>query len=305
MLIPDYLKKGDTVAITCTAGFMPAKNAADCEKLLKKEGFKVIVSHTVGGKSKNYFSGTDDDRLTEIQKYLDDKNVKAILCGRGGYGTGRIIDHIDFTKFVKHPKWIIGFSDITILLNHITSNFNIATMHAPMSTAFNNKAHNPENVVSLLKAIKGEENMYETPIHNLNRQGKVSGKLVGGNLALLANAIGTPSDIKTKKCILFIEDIGEQLYAVDRMLHQLKRAGKLVNLAALIVGNFTDMADTDRPFGKNIYEIIYDIVVEYNYPICFDFPVGHGTENRALKVGGKYTLEVTTEKVILTENKNS
>lgn len=302
MIIPSFLKKGDTIAITCTAGFMPLKNAAACIKALKKEGYKVIVSPTVGGKSKTYFSGTDAKRLAELQKYLDDKNIKAILCGRGGYGTGRIIDKINFTKFIKNPKWVIGFSDITILLNHITSNFGIASLHAPMSTAFKNEEHNPENIISVLQTLKGVKNNYTTNANTLNKYGNAKGKLVGGNIALLANAIGTKSDIKTKNCILFIEDIGEQLYAVDRMLYQLKRAGKLENLAGLVVGSFTDMQDTDRPFGKNINEIIADIVQEYKYPVCYDFPVGHGIENRALKIGVTYNFTCAKSGATLAEN---
>jgi muramoyltetrapeptide carboxypeptidase len=301
MHLPSYLKKGDTIALTCTAGFMPRKNAEACIKALKREGYNVIVSHTVGGKSTNYFSGTDEDRLKELQLFLDDKNIKAILCGRGGYGTGRILDKINFTKFKKYPKWVIGFSDITILLNHITQNFGIATLHAPMSTAFNNATHNPENTHSLLNCLKGISGEYVCSTNKLNKLGDTKGKLIGGNVALLANAIGTASDIKTNNCVLFIEDIGEQLYAVDRMLHQLKRAGKLKNLKALVVGNFTDMADTDRPFGKTIYEIIDDIVAEYKYPVCYDFPVGHGKENRALKIGVKYALNITSTQVSLKE----
>jgi muramoyltetrapeptide carboxypeptidase len=301
MIIPKFLKKGDTIAITCPAGFMLKKNAATAIKALKKEGYNVLISPTVGGNSKTYFSGTDQERLDEFQKYMDDKNVKAILCGRGGYGCGRIIDKLNFTKFIKNPKWIIGFSDITILLNHIISNFNIASLHGPMTAGFGNETQNPENVVSLLNTLKGVKNNYEIQPHASNNIGNVKGKLVGGNLCLLANAIGTPSDIKTKNCILFIEEIGEVYYAVDRMMHQLKRSGKLANLAALVVGSFTDATDTTRPFGKNIHEIITDLVAEYNYPVCFDFPVGHGVENRALKNGVTYKLNCTKEKVSLEE----
>ncbi len=297
--IPPYLQKGDTIAITCPAGFMLLDKAKECIKKLKAEGYIVLVSKTVGGKSKNYFSGTDEERAKEFQQYLDDKNVKAILCGRGGYGTGRIIDKLNFKKFVKNPKWIIGFSDITLLHSHIVSNFKIATIHAPMASAFGNAEHNPENITSLLSALKGTSNEYKTIASPLNKLGKAKGKLVGGNIALLANAVGTASDINTKNCILFIEDIGEQLYAIDRMLYQLKRSGKLKNLAALIVGDFTDMDDTDRPFGKTIYEIINDIIAEYNYPVCYNFPVGHGKENRALKVGVKYSLVVDKKGGIL------
>jgi muramoyltetrapeptide carboxypeptidase len=299
---PPYLQKGDTIAITCPAGFMAAEKTAVCVEKLKQEGYKVIVSKiTVGGKSKNYFSGTDKERASEMQKYLDDKNVKAILCGRGGYGTGRIIDALDFTEFVKHPKWIIGFSDITLLHSHIFTNFKIATLHAPMGAAFANEAHNPANVASLLSALKGQKNNYHIKPNKLNKLGEAKGTLIGGNIALLANAVGTSTDINTKNCILFIEDIGEQLYAIDRMLYQLKRSGKLKNLAALIVGDFTDMQDTDRPFGKTIYEIINDIVAEYNYPVCYNFPVGHGNENVALKVGLKHKLSINKKETLLEE----
>ena len=301
MRIPDYLKKGDTVAITCTAGFMPKKNSTACVQALKKQGYNVIVSPTVGGKSKTYFAGTDEERLVEFQKYMDDKNVKAIVCGRGGYGTGRIIDKVDFTKFIKNPKWVIGFSDITILLNHISTNFEIASIHGPMSTAFRFEEHNPENGKSLLAALKGEKNNYECASHNLNKTGNASGKLFGGNITLLCNAIGTPSDFKTKNTILFLEDIGESFYEIDRMMHQLKRAGKLKNLKALIIGTFTDMTDTERPFGKPIYDNIKELVAEYNYPVCFNFPVGHGVENRALVVGGSYKLKITNENTVLEE----
>ncbi len=301
MTVPSYLKKGDTIAITCPAGFMLKEKTNACVKSLQIQGYKVVVGKTVGSKSKNYFSGTDAERLKEMQSFLDDKNVKAILCGRGGYGTGRIIDKLNFAKFVQHPKWIIGFSDITLLHSHIFSNYKIATLHAPMAAAFANTEHNPANVTSLLNALRGEKNNYTTKANKLNKVGGAKGKLVGGNIALLANAVGTPSDINTKNCILFIEDIGEQLYAIDRMLHQLKRSGKLKNLAALIVGHFTDMQDTDRPFGKTIYEIISDIVAEYNYPVCYDFPVGHGNENVALKVGVKYNLNVNKKGASLVE----
>jgi muramoyltetrapeptide carboxypeptidase len=303
MTIPTYLKKGDTIAITCTAGYMLLDKAKACIKKLKDEGYQIIVSPTVGGNSKNYFSGSDAERLQEMQAYLDDKNVKAILCGRGGYGTGRIIDALDFKKFCKTPKWLIGFSDITLLHSHVVSNYKIATLHAPMAAAFANKEHNTENIISLLDALKGKKNNYEVKHNTLNKTGTKKGKLLGGNVALLANAIGTKSDIDTKNAILFIEDIGEQLYAVDRMMYQLKRAGKLKNLAALVVGDFTDMQDTDRPFGKTIYEIINDIVAEYDYPVCYGFPVGHGAENRALKVGVKYSLVVNKDGGRLTENK--
>ena len=290
--IPPYLNPGDTIAITCPAGYMPAEKAATCIETLLQKGYKVIAGETLGSNSKTYFSGTDEERLNEMQGFLDDKNIKAILCGRGGYGTGRIIDKLCFKKFIKNPKWIIGFSDITVMHTYLYSNYKIASLHAPMAAAFNDEGFKNEYIGSLLAALRGEKGNYKSVHHPMNRVGEAKGKLIGGNLSLLVNSIGTLSDFETKNCILFIEDIGEQLYNMDRMLYQLKRAGKLDKLAGLIVGGFTDVTDTERPFGKNMYEIVNDIVSEYNYPVCYDFPVSHGKENVTLKQGVKYKLTV-------------
>ena len=290
--IPPYLKPGDTIAVTCPAGYMPAENAATCIETLLQQGYKVIAGDTLGSTSATYFSGSDEERLKEMQGFLDDKNIKAILCARGGYGTGRIIDKLCFKKFRKNPKWIIGFSDITVMHTFLYSNYNIASMHAPMAAAFNDAGFKDEYTGSLLAALRGEKGNYKSDHHQMNRIGKVKGKLIGGNLSLLVNSIGTLSDFKTKNCILFIEDIGEQLYNIDRMLYQLKRNCKLDHLAGAVIGGFTDMKYTERPFGKNIYEIIADIFSEYNYPICFAFPVSHSKENVALKQGVKYKLTV-------------
>lgn len=299
--IPPYLKAGDTIAITCPAGYMAADKAAACIEALQQQGYKVVVGRTLGSDSQTYFSGTDEERLDELQAFLDDKSINAILFGRGGYGTGRIIDRIDFKKFAQHPKWLIGFSDITILLSHLYSNYKIASMHAPMAAAFNDDGFKNEYVGSLLAALRGEKANYKVPSNTNSRLGTAKGKLIGGNLSLLANATGTPSDLKTKGCILFLEDIGEQLYNIDRMLYQIKRSGKLKNLAGLVIGGFTDLKDTDRPFGKNIYQIISGLVAEYDYPVCYDFPVSHNKENYALKVGVKYKLTVNEEGAALKE----
>ncbi|MBO9567051.1 MAG: LD-carboxypeptidase, partial [Niastella sp.] len=242
-----------------------------------------------------------NERLDDFQEMLDDDSVKAILCGRGGYGMGRIIDRINFRAFKRRPKWIVGFSDITVLHAHLYSNYKISSLHAPMAAAFNDDGFNNEYVQSLKNALEGKIARYQCDVHDLNHPGEVVGELVGGNLSLLAHLVGTPSDIKTKGRILFLEDIGEYLYNVDRMLYQLKRAGKLDRLAGLIVGGFTENKDTERPFGKSVYEIIHDVVKEYNYPICFDFPVSHEKENYALKVGAGYKLIVGKNKVILEE----
>lgn len=298
---PPYLKKGNTIAITCPAGYMAAEKAQTCIDTLQSWGYQVMVGKTLGSHSTNYFSGTDEDRRDELQAMLDDSTIHAILCGRGGYGVGRIIDGLDFTKFKKKPKWIIGFSDITVLHCHLHQNLKIASLHAPMAAAFNDGEFNNEFIQSLLKALLGKKANYHCPVQPFNRIGIATGELVGGNLALLANITGTPSDISTKNKILFIEDVGEYIYSVDRMLYQLKRSGKLDNLAGLVVGGFTDMKDTERPFGKTVYEVINEVVKEYKYPVCFGFPVSHGKENYALKVGQSYQLSVRKGTVILKE----
>lgn len=298
---PPYLLPGDTIGITCPAGFMATEKAQTCIEVLQQWGYKVKVGKTLGSDSTNYFSGTDEERLHDFQAMLDDEEVKAILCGRGGYGMGRIIDQVSFKSFKKNPKWIIGFSDISVLHAHLYSNYGIASMHAPMAAAFNDDGYKNEYVQSLKQALEGKTARYHGEGHEFNQKGEAIGELVGGNLSLLAHIIGTPSDIKTKGRILFLEDIGEYMYNVDRMLYQLKRSGKLDKLAGLIIGGFTDNKDTERPFGKTIYEIIHDIVKDYDYPICFNFPVSHEKENYALKVGVGYKLKVTKHKVILEE----
>jgi muramoyltetrapeptide carboxypeptidase len=298
---PPYLKKGDTIAISCPAGYMPREKAQTCIETIQQWGFEVMVGKTLGSKSKNYFSGNDETRLNELQAMLDDEGIKAILCGRGGYGISRIIDQIDFTRFKKNPKWIIGFSDITLLHAHINRNFKIATLHAPMVAAFNNGENKNEFIDSLHKALIGKKAKYACKADPFNKLGEAKGELIGGNLTLITHLIGTKSDINTKNKILFIEDIGELIYSTDRMLHQLKRSGKLTNLSGLIVGGFTDVKDTERPFGKKVKELIKDILQDYDYPVCFDFPVGHKKENYALKIGGDFQLKITNTKVLLSE----
>ena len=299
--IPPYLKKGDTIGITCPAGYMAAEKVQTCIEVLKQWGYKVKTGNTVGGSSTTYFSNSDEGRLAELQQMLDDKNIKAILCGRGGYGTGRIIEQIDFKKFRKYPKWIVGFSDITILHTHIHANYRIATLHAPMAADFHDGGYKIEYVKNLKKVLTGNKPKYTCEANALNIKGKTSGQLVGGNLSLLAHITGTSSDIQTKGKILFIEETGEYLYGADRMLYQLKRSGKLNKLAGLIVGGFTDMKDTTRPFGKTIQEIIFDVVKAYDYPVCIGFPISHDKENYALKVGAVYHLNVSQKKVVLQE----
>jgi muramoyltetrapeptide carboxypeptidase len=299
--IPPYLKKGDTIGITCPAGYMAKEKAQACIQTLQQWGFEVMVGKTLGSDSANYFSGTDEERLDELQAMLDNDEIDAVLFGRGGYGVGRIIEQLNFAQFKKKPKWLIGYSDITVLHSHVHSNYKIATLHSPMAAAFNDGENKNEFIASLHKAITGKKTTYKCATHAFNKQGIAVGELVGGNLSLLAHLIGTSSDINTKNKILFIEDIGELIYSTDRLLYQLLRGSKLDQLAGLIIGKFTDVKDTERPFGKSIDEVISDIVKQFDYPVCFNFPVGHTKENYALKVGVKYQLKITGRGVSLSE----
>ena len=299
--IPPYLKPGNTIAITCPGGYMAAEKASACIHTLQLWGYEVMVGKTLGSLSENYFSGTDEERTAEFQAMLDDRNIHAILFGRGGYGMGRIIDQLDFKQFRKYPKWLIGFSDITLMHTHVFSKLNTATIHGPMAGAFNVEDGNTAFINTLHNAITGKKGKYSAIPQQLNRPGKAKGKLIGGNLALLTHAIGTASDFDTKDKILFIEDTGEYLYAADRMLYQLKRSGKFDRISGLIIGGFTEMKDTERPFGKSMDNIISEIIAEFDFPVCFNFPVSHSKENVALKIGVEYQLNITEKKVTLTE----
>lgn len=299
--IPPNLKKGDTIAITCPAGYMDAVNIKTCVKTLQQWGFQVLIGKTVGSNSSNYFSGTDEERRDELQAMLDEPSIKAILCGRGGYGVTRIIDQLNFKAFRKQPKWIIGFSDITVLHSYLFSKCKVASLHAPMANAFNKGGAKGPYVQSLHNALTGKKNQYTSRPYAMNRTGNATGLLVGGNLALLAHIAGSSILYKTKDAILFIEDVGEYLYNIDRMLIQLKRAGVLKQLGGLVIGGFTDCKDTTRPFGKKVEDIIQEHIAEYDYPVCYHFPVSHAKANVALKVGMPVSLRVTHQGAVLKE----
>lgn len=298
---PPALQSGDLIGITCPAGYMPKEKVNDCVRSLRLWGYEVLVGHTVGSKSKTYFSGTDEERVSEMQAMLDAPEIKAILCGRGGYGTGRIIDKLDFAAFKKHPKWIIGFSDITVLHLHLNARLRIASLHAPMAAAFQNGGAKNKYVKSLQDLLAGRQTEYIVKPNLLNRRGVAKGEIIGGNLALVAHLAGTKSFPKTAGKILFLEDIDEQLYNIDRMLHQLKRCGALDHLSGLIFGGFSKTKDTERPFGKKLNQLLFDVVASYDYPICFNFPVSHETANYSLKEGGYYELKVDDSSVFLKE----
>ena len=294
-MTPAYLTKGDKIGIVAPARKITSGELQPAIETLEKWGLKVVLGKNLFNQQ-NQFSGTDQERAEDLQMMLDDTSIKAIISARGGYGTLRIIDKINFSAFKKNPKWIIGYSDVTVLHSHIYSNFGIETLHGTMPINF---TKNIEASGSLRKILFGETFRYSSGNHPLNRKGNAEGILTGGNLSLLYALMGSKSDIETKGKILFIEDLDEYLYHVDRMMLSLKRASKLNHLAGLVVGGMTEMKDNTVPFGKTVQQIILDAVSEYNYPVCFDFPAGHVDKNLALILGRKAKLKVTSDKVEL------
>ncbi|MCW3463214.1 S66 peptidase family protein [Chitinophaga nivalis] len=285
------MKKGDLIGVTCSSSKMELSAATYAADVLSSWGYRVHLGITVGTSFHN-FSAPDELRLEELQDMLDDPEIKAIVFGRGGYGMICILDKLDFTRFRKNPKWICGYSDVTALHAHIHQRYRIATLHSMMCSGITPETADNEYVHSLAAALKGKTYRYSAPAHPLNREGKASGQLIGGNLALLANISGSISQPDTKGKILLLEDIGEYRYSIDRMMYNLKRAGWLDKLAGLVVGAFTDGKETDTPFGQSEYEIIMNLVKDYDYPVCFGFPSGHQEANYALKLGVKHELKV-------------
>jgi muramoyltetrapeptide carboxypeptidase len=303
--IPPYLKKGDTVGITSAAGYITLLDCNDAINMIQSWGFVIKMGSTIGKKSFT-FGGTDEERIADLQQMLDDDSLKAIMIARGGYGLVRIIDKLNFTKFIKKPKWIIGFSDVTVLHSHINKNFGIATLHSKMCNSFVAPAiaepMQLETLDSIRKCLLGEKIIYNIPINTNNKIGKAKGILVGGNLKTLESLAASASDIVTKNKILFVEDTGEYLYSIDRMFYNLKRSGKLANLAGLIVGGFKIKKDDEgAEFGKTLEEIVLEKIKEYNYPVCFDFPVGHQKNNFALKCGVEHILTIENTAISLKE----
>lgn len=284
---PEFLKKGDKIGIVACARKISKEELQPAIDIFQNWGLEVVLGKNIFN-ADNQFSGTDEERAADLQNMLNDTSIKAVISARGGYGTVRIIDKLDFSTFKKHPKWIIGYSDITVLHSHI-HNMGIQTLHATMPINFK---VNEEATETLRKALFGEEIHYSFESHALNKNGKAEGILVGGNLSLLYALCGSNSDIDTKRKILFIEDLDEYLYHIDRMMMNLKRSGKLSELAGLIVGGMSDMKDNAIPFGKTAEAIILDAVKEYKYPVCFHFPCGHIDRNLAIILGRKVELEV-------------
>jgi muramoyltetrapeptide carboxypeptidase len=299
---PPFIQPGDTIGITCPAGFISQERIDHAVDTLQRWGYNIVIGDTIGERE-TYLSGNDAGRTVDLQSMLDNPAIKAIIMGRGGYGTSRIIDNLDFSRFRQNPKWICGFSDITVLHGHIFRNEHIATLHSPMCSAFTPESENGIYIQTLKNLLEGKiDYSIDMQASTYNRSGICTAPLVGGNLALLAHLTGSKSQLCTDGCILFIEDIGEHLYQIDRMLLGLKRSGQLSRLAGLVVGTFTDTEDTQRPFGYNLEEIVMQKVADYHYPVAFGLPVGHGTENMPIMHGSNYTLTVDSQCSTLQHN---
>ena len=298
LIIPPFLKSGDTIGITCPAGDITAKEIEPAVQLIESWGFRIKVGDTVGKKD-FIFGGTDNERAADLQRMLRDPELSAILCARGGYGAVHIVDQLDFSDLKQHPKWIIGFSDITVLLCHLHTNLNLASIHSKMCNSFPDDWSKAEpvqadSILSIRQALTGGKMEYNVTPHPQNRAGYAEGPLVGGNLKTIETLTGTASDIDTAGKILFVEDTGEYLYSIDRMFWHLQRTGKLAKLAGLVVGGFkVKPDDPGEEFGHDVYDIVTERIKPYSFPVCFDFPVGHQKNNFALRYGMRHALKVT------------
>jgi muramoyltetrapeptide carboxypeptidase len=294
MICPPYLKKGDAVGIISTARKISLDEITPAVEAFKKWSLEVVVGNTIGA-AENQFAGSDALRTADLQRMFDDPAIKAIVCGRGGYGTLRIIDNIDFKQFKKSPKWLVGYSDITVIHTYLQK-LGFQSLHAVMPVNFPPVGMENSATIMLHKALFGERLSYVTELPSAhNRAGKAEARLVGGNLSMLYALQGSINDLDCDGKILFIEDLDEYLYHIDRMMLSLKRSGKLDKLAGLVVGGMEAMRDNATPFGKTAEEIIFDAVKEYHYPVLFNFPAGHISDNRALIMGAEVLLSVSAE----------
>ena len=293
MIYPSFLKANDKAVILSPSGKIESQWVEGLKAMLESYGLVVSVAeHAFCAKGR--FAGTDNDRVQDLQKAINDAQVKAIFCSRGGYGLARIIDKIDFSALKSAAKWIVGFSDVTALHNAL-SRVGVASIHGIMAKHITLKAEGLDNLMTMLF---GGEVAYETPAHEFNKVGEAEGELIGGNLSVLYGLRGTPFDLDYKGKILFIEDLGERLYHIDRMMQNLRLGGVFEQISGLVVGQFTDI-DEDDSFSGGVYGVIRDAVKDYNIPVCFNFPAGHVDNNQPLKMGANYKLEVLKDKSIL------
>lgn len=294
MIRPPALAKGNTIGILAPGKKLSADAVHSAALLIESWGYRVRLSKNLLSDKHSYLSGSDEERYTDLQEFLNDDSVNAIICARGGYGSTRFIDRLDFTAFLKNPKWICGFSDITALHLKLQA-LNIQSIHSTMPVLFGNP-ESKSSVESLQKILRGESTTLTAIPHQSNRHGNVKGEVIGGNLSLIADSLGTLSEIETAGKILVMEEVDEYLYRIDRMLVQLNRADKLKRLAGLVVGHMTDIKDTELPFGETVESIILNQVKDYSYPVAFGFPAGHQNPNIAWAEGSTGSLNINTVK---------
>ncbi|WP_430899635.1 MULTISPECIES: S66 peptidase family protein [unclassified Paraflavitalea] len=303
---PPYLKTGGKIAITSPAGYITLEQIQPAVKMMQGWGFEIVIGDTIG-KREGTLGGSDIERAADFQRFLDDESIGAIMCARGGYGVVRMMDRLNFEKFKKHPKWIIGFSDITFLHSHLNRQINLASIHSKMCNSFPDDWEQADEVqkssITLIKdCLMGEPILTTALANQSNQMGIAKGVLVGGNLKCIESMAGSHSDLNTKGKILVVEDTGEYLYSIDRMFWNLKRSGKLENLNGLVIGGFKIKPDDPgEEFGKSLEQIVLEKVKDYGYPVSFDFPIGHQKDNRPLKLGISYQLEVTADGTTLRE----
>ena len=297
MIIPEKLNIGDKIGIISTARKITMEELNPAIKTLESWGLKVVLGINLFQED-NQFSGTVEHRTADLQSMIDDNSIKSILCARGGYGTVQIIDAINFTNLKKNSKWIVGYSDVTVLHSHL-NNLGIASLHATMPINF--ESNTKESLSSLKNSLFDNLNRIECKAHPLNKFGKIEGDIVGGNLSILYSLLGSQSDIDTTDKILFIEDLDEYLYHIDRMMMNLKRNRMLGKLKGLLVGGMSDMNDNSIPFGKTTEQIILEYTKDYDFPICFGFPAGHLVDNRCVRLGLHSVLEISKNGVSLSQ----
>lgn len=300
-IIPPYLKPGDRIGITCPAGYFSVADAEPALEALHLWGYRTVLGATVGTRDGTY-SGTDEARLEDLQRMLDDGDIKAILFGRGGYGTIRIIDRVDFNAFYLRPKWLCGYSDLTVIHSFVQTQLHIPTLHSEMCIDLK-YGTTDASALTMQRAFRGDRLSYHTDPQPLNRPGEARGVLVGGNLTLLTAMAGSSSDLDTDGRILFLEDVHVYLYQLDAMMWTLRRSGRLAFLAGMVVGGMTRIRQDpgDPPFAPSAYAVIASHVREYGYPVCFGFPAGHQFDNFSLRLGMAHRLKVSTEGCSLEE----
>lgn len=298
MIVPPFLKKGSLIGLVSPAGKVAEAEIKRAEDFLDAHGFRHIRGpHVVG--AWHQFSSTDEKRAADFMSMLNNEEVDAIWCSRGGYGAIRLLDLIEFSLFKSHPKWLIGYSDITIFHAVLQNIFGVMSIHGPMARSLKEGSYDETGMTNLWRLLSGKMLTYNLSSHPFNRAGKAKGTLIGGNLSLLYSLIGSPYDFEPEGKILFIEDVGEYLYHLDRMMHALKLSGKFKGLAGLVVGQMSDMQDNETPFGLSVNQIIADVVKGFDFPVLFDFPAGHSKQNEPLLFGAKVKLSVSANESTL------